>query len=69
MMMCVCVCRVEVSDTVENVDMSLEELQQLLLRSHQQSSVEAGTSAVMDVSTYVTCMHTNKHTDSDMSDI
>uniref|UniRef100_A0A3Q3B2F5 Heat shock transcription factor 4 n=1 Tax=Kryptolebias marmoratus TaxID=37003 RepID=A0A3Q3B2F5_KRYMA len=26
----------EVSDTVENVDMSLEELQQLLLRSHQQ---------------------------------
>ncbi|TMS00850.1 Heat shock factor protein 4, partial [Larimichthys crocea] len=40
--------RVEVSDTVENVDMSLEELQQLLLRSHQQSSVEAGTSAVMD---------------------
>uniref|UniRef100_A0A3B4XPL3 Heat shock transcription factor 4 n=1 Tax=Seriola lalandi dorsalis TaxID=1841481 RepID=A0A3B4XPL3_SERLL len=39
---------VEVSDTVENVDMSLEELQQLLLRSHQQSTVEAGTSAVMD---------------------
>lgn len=47
---CVCVCRVEVSDTVESVDMSLEELQQLLLRSHQQSAVEAGTSAVMDVS-------------------
>ncbi|TDH09159.1 hypothetical protein EPR50_G00083880 [Perca flavescens] len=42
--------RVEVSDAVENVDMSLEELQQLLLRSHQQSTVEAGTSAVMDVS-------------------
>uniref|UniRef100_A0A3Q1IF62 HSF-type DNA-binding domain-containing protein n=1 Tax=Anabas testudineus TaxID=64144 RepID=A0A3Q1IF62_ANATE len=42
--------RVEVSEAVENVDMSLEELQQLLLRSHQQSSVEAGTSAVMDVS-------------------
>ncbi|GLD60646.1 heat shock factor protein 4 [Lates japonicus] len=40
--------RVEVSDTVENVDMSLEELQQLLLRSHQQSTVEAGTNAVMD---------------------
>ncbi|KAG7214896.1 hypothetical protein INR49_005171 [Caranx melampygus] len=40
--------RVEVSDTVENVDMSLEELQQLLLRSHQQSTVEAGASAVMD---------------------
>ncbi|KAK1887636.1 Heat shock factor protein 1, partial [Dissostichus eleginoides] len=38
--------RVEVSD--ENVDMSLEELQQLLLRSHQQNVVEAGTSAVMD---------------------
>lgn len=43
-------CRVEVSEAVENVDMSLEELQQLLLRSHQQSSVEAGTSTVMDVS-------------------
>lgn len=42
--------RVEVSDAVENVDMSLEELQQLLLRSHQQSTVEAGASAVMDVS-------------------
>ncbi|XP_040927253.1 heat shock factor protein 4 [Betta splendens] len=40
--------RVEISETVENVDMSLEELQQLLLRSHQQSSVEAGTSAIMD---------------------
>lgn len=46
----VCLCRVEVSDSVENVDMSLEELQQLLLRSHQQSTVEAGASAVMDVS-------------------
>lgn len=42
--------RVEVSDGVENVDMSLEELQQLLLRSHQQGAVEAGASAVMDVS-------------------
>ncbi|XP_039890460.1 heat shock factor protein 4 isoform X1 [Simochromis diagramma] len=40
--------RAEVADTVENVDMSLEELQQLLLRSHQQNAVEAGTSAVMD---------------------
>ncbi|XP_075898971.1 heat shock factor protein 4 [Nelusetta ayraudi] len=40
--------RVEVSDGVENVDMSLEELQQLLLRSHQQGAVEAGASAVMD---------------------
>ena len=44
------VCRVEVSDAVENVDMSLEELQHLLLRSHQQSTVEAGANAVMDVS-------------------
>lgn len=35
---------------MENVDMSLEELQQLLLRSHQQGTVEAGASAVMDVS-------------------
>ncbi|KAF7660896.1 hypothetical protein LDENG_00273620 [Lucifuga dentata] len=40
--------RMEVSDAVENVDMSLEELQQLLLRSHQQSSVEVGTTSVMD---------------------
>lgn len=40
--------RVEVSDAVENVDMSLEELQQLLLRSHQQSAVEAGSSTVID---------------------
>lgn len=54
-------CRVEVSDAVENVDMSLEELQQLLLRSHQQSTVEAGTSAVLDVSRSV--LHTQKHTD------
>lgn len=30
--------------------MSLEELQQLLLRSHQQGAVEAGASAVVDVS-------------------
>lgn len=50
--MCVCVNRVEVSDGVENVDMSLEELQQLLLRSHQQGAVEAGASAVMDVSAH-----------------
>lgn len=42
----------EVSDGVENVDMSLEELQQLLLRSHQQGAVEAGASAVMDVSDF-----------------
>lgn len=48
-----CVCRAEVADTVENVDMSLEELQHLLLRSHQQNAVEAGTSAVMDVSRYL----------------
>lgn len=48
--LCICVDRVEVSDGVENVDMSLEELQQLLLRSHQQGAVEAGASAVMDVS-------------------
>ena len=54
--MCVCTCRVDVSDAVENVDMSLEELQQLLLRSHQQSAVEAGTSAVMDVSRPVLCI-------------
>ncbi|XP_075997949.1 heat shock factor protein 4 [Genypterus blacodes] len=40
--------RVEVPDAVENVDMSLDELQQLLLRSHQQSSVEAGNATVMD---------------------
>ncbi|XP_067356548.1 heat shock factor protein 4 isoform X2 [Channa argus] len=40
--------RVEGTEAVENVDMSLEELQQLLLRSHQQSTVEAGASAVMD---------------------
>nr|XP_057930993.1 heat shock factor protein 4 [Doryrhamphus excisus] len=40
--------RVEASDAVENMDMSLEELQQLILRSHQQSTVEAGTSAVID---------------------
>lgn len=43
-------CRGEVSEAVENVDMSLEELQQLLLRNHQQNTVEAGTSAVIDVS-------------------
>ncbi|XP_061825270.1 heat shock factor protein 4 [Nerophis lumbriciformis] len=40
--------RVDASDAVENMDMSLEELQQLILRSHQQSSVEAGSSAVID---------------------
>lgn len=43
--------RVDLSDAVENVDMSLEELQHLLLRSHQQSTVESGSSTVMDVST------------------
>lgn len=43
-------CRAELSESVENVDMSLEELQQLLLRSHQQSAVETGAGAVMDVS-------------------
>ncbi|XP_068595091.1 heat shock factor protein 4 [Brachionichthys hirsutus] len=43
--------RADVSDVVENVDMSLEELQQLLLRTHQQVSVEpAGASAAMDQS-------------------
>ena len=50
---CVCVFRPEVSDAVENVDMSLEELQ-LLLRTHQHS-VEPGT-AVIDVST-----HSHRH--------
>ncbi|XP_054632641.1 heat shock factor protein 4 isoform X2 [Dunckerocampus dactyliophorus] len=40
--------RVDASDAVENMDMSLEDLQQLILRSHQQSTVEAGTSAVID---------------------
>ena len=52
------------SDAVENVDMSLEELQQLLLRSHQQSTVEAGASAVMDVSRSGLCtdIHTHTHT-------
>ncbi|XP_014855153.1 PREDICTED: heat shock factor protein 4-like [Poecilia mexicana] len=40
--------RAEVPESVENVDMSLEELQQLLLRSHQQSAMEAGAGAVMD---------------------
>ncbi|KAM9808155.1 heat shock factor protein 4 [Neosynchiropus ocellatus] len=40
--------RLETGNAAENVDMSLDELQQLLLRSHQHSSVEAGTSAVMD---------------------
>ncbi|XP_028306875.1 heat shock factor protein 4 [Gouania willdenowi] len=40
--------RMEVAEAVENVDMSLEELQLLLLRSHQQNNVEAGTSTVMD---------------------
>lgn len=38
-------------DRVEDMDMSLEDLQQLLLlRSHQQNTVEAGSSAGMDVS-------------------
>ncbi|KAK5605721.1 hypothetical protein CRENBAI_007073 [Crenichthys baileyi] len=40
--------RSELSESVENVDMSLEELQQLLLRSHQQSAVETGAGTVMD---------------------
>uniref|UniRef100_A0A1A8N4S4 Heat shock transcription factor 4 n=1 Tax=Nothobranchius rachovii TaxID=451742 RepID=A0A1A8N4S4_9TELE len=40
--------RVDVSEAVENVDMSLEELQQLLIRSHQQSAMETGASTVMD---------------------
>ncbi|XP_056908194.1 heat shock factor protein 4 [Takifugu flavidus] len=40
--------RVDLSDAVENVDMSLEELQHLLLRSHQQNTVESGSSTVMD---------------------
>ncbi|CAL8324062.1 heat shock factor protein 4 [Gadus morhua] len=40
--------RGEVSDTVENVDMNLEDLQQLLLRSHQPGPVETGTTTVMD---------------------
>ncbi|XP_008410727.1 heat shock factor protein 4 isoform X3 [Poecilia reticulata] len=40
--------RAELPESVENVDMSLEELQQLLLRSHQQSAMEAGAGAVMD---------------------
>lgn len=54
----VCVCdRPEMSDAVENVDMSLEELQ-LLLRSHQQS-MEPST-AVMDVSmTHTQYTHTH----------
>uniref|UniRef100_M3ZUS6 Heat shock transcription factor 4 n=1 Tax=Xiphophorus maculatus TaxID=8083 RepID=M3ZUS6_XIPMA len=38
----------ELPESVENIDMSLEELQQLLLRSHQQSTMEAGAGAVMD---------------------
>lgn len=42
--------RAEVPDGVENVDMSLEELQQLLLRNHQQGAVESGSGTVMDVS-------------------
>ncbi|KAJ0029592.1 hypothetical protein NQD34_004589 [Periophthalmus magnuspinnatus] len=40
--------RGEVSEAVENVDMSLEELQQLLLRNHQHSSVEVGASTAID---------------------
>lgn len=53
----VCVCvrarRVELSDAVENVDMSLEELQHLLLRSHQQNTTEPGSSSGIDVCTYI----------------
>lgn len=45
--------RADLSDAVENVDMSLEELQHLLLRSHQQNAVESGSSTVMDVSRFV----------------
>lgn len=56
-----CVCRVELSDAVENVDMSLEELQHLLLRSHQQNTAEPGSSSVMDVSRYVPHTHTHTH--------
>ncbi|XP_038149847.1 heat shock factor protein 4 [Cyprinodon tularosa] len=40
--------RAELSESVENVEMSMEELQQLLLRSHQQSAVESGAGAAMD---------------------
>ncbi|XP_053741438.1 heat shock factor protein 4 isoform X1 [Synchiropus splendidus] len=39
--------RLDPGHTVEN-DMSLDELQQLLLRSHQHGSMEAGPSAAMD---------------------
>lgn len=51
--------RADLSDAVENVDMSLEELQHLLLRSHQQNAVESGSSTVMDVSRFVP--HTPTH--------
>lgn len=51
--------RVDLSDAVENVDMSLEELQHLLLRSHQQNTVESGSSTVMDVSRYVPLTRTH----------
>ncbi|XP_012718368.2 heat shock factor protein 4 [Fundulus heteroclitus] len=40
--------RAELPESGENVEMSLEELQQLLLRSHQQSAVEATAGGVMD---------------------
>ncbi|XP_057692898.1 heat shock factor protein 4 isoform X2 [Corythoichthys intestinalis] len=36
------------TDAVENMDMSLEELQQLILRSHPQSNMDPGTSSVID---------------------
>ncbi|XP_077566408.1 heat shock factor protein 4 isoform X2 [Stigmatopora nigra] len=36
------------TDPVENMDMSLEELQQLILRSHPQSNMDPGTSTVID---------------------
>ena len=51
------VCRGEVSDAVENVDMSLEELQQLLMRNHQQSSVESGAGAAVDVGPHIYLQH------------
>ncbi|XP_077452383.1 heat shock factor protein 4 isoform X1 [Stigmatopora argus] len=36
------------TDAVENMDMSLEELQQLILRSHPQSNMDPGTSTGID---------------------
>ena len=45
---------------MENVDMNLEDLQQLLLRSHQPGPVETGTTTVMDVSTHTTHVCTQR---------